>query len=238
MLESVSSLLDDAQSPLQPQPRPRGELPVALLRRTHRHRELPERPLVKLLVEHDVLAVFHLILVHRHEAQVLGLAAAPLRPLGGDRGTRPHGERGHVGARERPPQLRGREQEVYLSRPEELVGGQRRWGLVEVERVGVAHEEGGGLAGENVGDGDSGAGRELLQRAVGGDDPDRPRMVWLLREGASVGGKAGNLGAHGIFAGVLCVESVRLRFFCRVRWSFGCWMWRWKGGECIYRGGW
>jgi len=83
----------------------------------------------------------------------------------------------------------------YIPRAEHVAGGQRRRVLVEVERVGVAHEgrRHGRVAvkAEHVGDGREGARRwELLQRAVGGDDPAgwhwRVRPVYLPRDAASV----------------------------------------------------
>ena len=125
------------------------------------------------------------------------LVLPPLLWLAGrrERCARAHGQSGHVVGGQRPAEQVRREHEVHLPRAEHVAGGQRRGVLVEVERVGVAHEgrRHGRVAvkAEHVGDGREGARRwELLQRAVGGDDPAgwhwRVRPVYLPRDAASV----------------------------------------------------
>ncbi|RCV05084.1 hypothetical protein SETIT_1G053600v2 [Setaria italica] len=191
---SLSVLSDHAQRPLQRR-RPRlsrgrrGDL-VAAPRLTRCRGELSERLLVQRLVEHALVHAALAILSQqdRHDAHLLPLpllAGAPPRLLGRERGDGARRQRGHVGARQRAPEHRHREHEVHLPRPEPLGGGKRGRPLVEVERVGVAHEEGrrrAAAAAEDVGDGGELRARELLQRAVSGDDPGRRRRwpCWLL----------------------------------------------------------
>ncbi|PAN04488.2 hypothetical protein PAHAL_1G069900 [Panicum hallii] len=220
--------LDDAQRPLQPRRRRRrGELLVPP-RWAQRHPELPQRLLVELLVEEDVvLAAFVHLLAHRHDAHGLLLAAAAAKgtaappvtpPLGAgrQRRARAHGQRGHVGRRQRLLEHGLREHEVYLPRPEQVAGGQRRRVPVEVERVGVAHEERlrrVAAAAEHVGDAGRRGGRELLQRAVGGDEPGRRRRGRLVRlppEAALM--DARKLQSHGI------LKVFGLRFRIWIRW--------------------
>ena len=63
---------------------------------------------------------------------------------------------------------------------------ERRHVLVEVERVGAAQEEGAArIAAEDVGDADRRGDDELRQRAVGGDDAGRRRLL-LRRDAAPV----------------------------------------------------
>ncbi|XBI02117.1 hypothetical protein VPH35_130728 [Triticum aestivum] len=151
------------------------------------HRVLPESPLVELRVNLGVHVATPALGVHRRDPHLPDAGAASTRPRSRrQRLARAHRHGRHVGARQGPPEHRDGEHEVYLAGTELLAAAERRHVLIEVERVGAAQEEGAvRIAAQDVGDADRRGGGELRQRAVGGDDAGRRRLL-LGRDAAPV----------------------------------------------------
>uniref|UniRef100_A0A8R7V6Y9 Uncharacterized protein n=1 Tax=Triticum urartu TaxID=4572 RepID=A0A8R7V6Y9_TRIUA len=191
-IASLRIFLDGAER-LEGLPRRRKRSHGSLLadpRRTTRGRRrvLPKGPLVQLRVDLCVHVATPTLGVHRRDAHLPDAGAAPTRPRSSrQRLASPHRHGRHVGAREGPPEHRLGEHEVYLAGTEQLAAAERRHVLVEVERVGAAQEERVAriACAEDVGDADRRGGGELRQRAVGGDDAGRRRLL-LGRDAAPV----------------------------------------------------
>lgn len=170
-----SSFLNAAQSrPERPLRRPRPPR-SASLQTLHRPRRLRRLRLLEI----EIIAAG---IDHRTNLRHLRpLPPAPLTLRRRHRRDGPRGQRAHLRRRQRPPQHAPWQSEVDLPELEALPWEERRGGLVEEQRVGVAEEGGCGrfaAAGVEVEEGVSGGDgdRVLPEVAAGGDDLRRRKF--------------------------------------------------------------